>query len=121
MRGSSSRIEPQAAPGQPSGVHASVPSAPVVSGPASEQTGSAASAGGKKLLKMGVPIAVVLAALVAAGLYFRSRSASKLTQQDTIVLADFTNTTGDPVVDGTLKKALAGDVGPYAFTRFVPG
>src|SRR4029077_11311674 len=30
----------------------------------------------------------------------------KLTEKDTIVLADFTNTTGDPVFDDTLKTAL---------------
>jgi len=30
----------------------------------------------------------------------------KLTNKDTIILADFTNTTGDPVFDDTLKQAL---------------
>ncbi len=49
---------------------------------------------------------VAVAALVAAGLYFRSRHAAPLTEKDTIVLADFTNTTGDPVFDDTLKTAL---------------
>ena len=31
----------------------------------------------------------------------------QLTDKDTIVLADFTNTTGDPVFDGTLRQGLA--------------
>ena len=31
----------------------------------------------------------------------------KLTDKDTIVLADFANTTGDPVFDGTLRQGLA--------------
>ena len=31
----------------------------------------------------------------------------KLTDKDTIVLADFTNTTGDPVFDGTLRQGLS--------------
>jgi serine/threonine protein kinase/Flp pilus assembly protein TadD len=39
--------------------------------------------------------------------YFRARSVTKLTGQDTVVLADFTNSTGDPVFDDTLKQALA--------------
>ena len=42
----------------------------------------------------------------AAG-YFYFHRAPKLTDKDTIVLADFTNTTGDPVFDGTLRQGLA--------------
>jgi hypothetical protein len=33
--------------------------------------------------------------------------AAKLTEKDTIVLADFSNTTGDAIFDDTLKQALA--------------
>jgi tetratricopeptide (TPR) repeat protein len=54
-----------------------------------------------------VPAALVLAALIAGGLYWRSRPSGKLTEKDTIVLADFTNTTGDSVFDGTLRQGLA--------------
>ena len=50
--------------------------------------------------------AVVLVALIAAGLYYRSHFAQPLTERDTVVLADFTNETGDPVFDDTLKTAL---------------
>ena len=57
--------------------------------------------------KIVVPAGVMLvAALIAGGLYFRSRHAAPLTERDTIVLADFTNTTGDSVFDDTLKTAL---------------
>jgi eukaryotic-like serine/threonine-protein kinase len=49
--------------------------------------------------------AVVLAVLVA-GYVFAPRSAA-LTDRDTIVLAEFTNTTGDPVFDDTLRQGLA--------------
>jgi tetratricopeptide (TPR) repeat protein len=63
-------------------------------------------AGAKKLWKIVVPAAVVVvAALVAGGLYFRSRHAP-LTEKDTIVLSDFTNSTGDAIFDDTLKTAL---------------
>jgi tetratricopeptide (TPR) repeat protein len=59
-----------------------------------------------KLWKIAVP-ALLLALLVAGGLYYRSRhQTSRLTDKDTIVLADFTNSTGDPIFDDTLKTAL---------------
>jgi tetratricopeptide (TPR) repeat protein len=48
----------------------------------------------------------VIVALVAGGLYSRSRQNRRLTDKDTIVLADFANTTGDPIFDDTLKTAL---------------
>ncbi len=42
-----------------------------------------------------------------AACFFFTRNAHALTDKDTIVLADFTNTTGDPVFDGTLRQGLA--------------
>jgi serine/threonine protein kinase/tetratricopeptide (TPR) repeat protein len=69
---------------------------------------------GRKLWKVLVPTALVLvAALIAGGLYFRSRAATSttkatpLTEKDTVVLADFDNKTGDSVFDDALKQALA--------------
>ena len=63
---------------------------------------------GKKLWKILVPAAaVVIAALVAGGLYYRVRVTQRLTEKDTIVLADFANSTGDAVFDDTLKTALS--------------
>ena len=54
-----------------------------------------------------VPIAVAAAlALFAAG-YFRLHGKTKLTDKDTIVLAEFDNTTRDPVFDETLRQGLA--------------
>jgi DNA-binding winged helix-turn-helix (wHTH) protein/Flp pilus assembly protein TadD len=57
--------------------------------------------------------------LIVAVLYtarVRSRSsATKLTEKDTIVLADVTNTTGDTVFDGTLKQALSVELGQSPF------
>ena len=58
-----------------------------------------------KLWRTAVPVLLV-ALLVAGGLYFRSYQRTPLTEKDTIVLADFTNTTGDPVFDGTLRQGL---------------
>jgi serine/threonine protein kinase/tetratricopeptide (TPR) repeat protein len=53
--------------------------------------------------------------IVASILFVRSRSAQVLTEKDTILLADFANTTGDPVFDGTLKQALAVQLGQSPF------
>jgi len=49
--------------------------------------------------------AAVLALLFAAYSYLRR--APRLTDKDTIVLADFSNSTGDPVFDDTLRQGLA--------------
>jgi len=54
-----------------------------------------------------VPSVVVAIALTAGGLYYRARRTKPLTDKDTIVLADFANSTSDPVFDDTLKTALS--------------
>jgi serine/threonine protein kinase/tetratricopeptide (TPR) repeat protein len=78
------------------------------------------AAGGRKLWKALVPTAVVVvAALIAGGLYFRSRPTTPLTEKDTIVLADFDNTTGDAVFDGALKQALAVQLGQSPFLNIL--
>ena len=67
-------------------------------------------AAGRKLWKVLVPaIAVVVVGLaVGSWLYFARRAqAHMLTEKDTIVLADFANSTGDAVFDDTLKTALS--------------
>jgi serine/threonine protein kinase len=75
----------------------------------------------KKPWKILVPAAAVLAAIViVGGVYYRSTHAAKLTEKDTVVLADFANTTGDAVFDGTLKQALAVDLDQSPFLRVVP-
>ena len=51
--------------------------------------------------------ALLLAAAVGGLLYYRSHRAPRLTDKDTIVIADFANSTGDPVFDDTLKTALS--------------
>ena len=51
--------------------------------------------------------ALAIIAVVAAGTYWYVRHRPVLTDRDSIVLAEFTNTTGDPVFDGTLRQGLA--------------
>ena len=51
-------------------------------------------------------VVVAIGAVVASGLFWRWRHAWRLTEKDSIVLADFANTTGDVVFDDTLKQGL---------------
>jgi eukaryotic-like serine/threonine-protein kinase len=50
---------------------------------------------------------IVVVGLAVGGWLFFTRKAHALTAKDTIVLADFENTTGDPVFDGTLRQGLS--------------
>ena len=61
------------------------------------------------LPKWALPVAVVavITSIVVGGFYYRSHANKPLTDKDTIVLADFANSTGDPVFDDTLKTALS--------------
>jgi eukaryotic-like serine/threonine-protein kinase len=60
---------------------------------------------GRRIWKVTVPVVVALVFL-ALGVFFYLRRTPKLTDKDTIVLADFDNKTGDPIFDDTLKTAL---------------
>jgi serine/threonine protein kinase/tetratricopeptide (TPR) repeat protein len=55
----------------------------------------------------GAAILIVGIGLAVGGRLLFPRKAHALTDKDTIVLADFTNTTGDPVFDGTLRQGLS--------------
>jgi tetratricopeptide (TPR) repeat protein len=59
----------------------------------------------RKRWEVMVPVAVAALALSVAGYSYFYRAA-KLTDKDTIILADFTNATGDPVFDGTLRQGM---------------
>ena len=75
----------------------------------------------RKLWKVLVPVAVILVAAIAGVFYFRSREpAARLTDKDTVVLADFSNSTGDPVFDDTLKQALAIQLQESPFLSILP-
>jgi serine/threonine protein kinase/tetratricopeptide (TPR) repeat protein len=72
-----------------------------------------------------IPIIVIVAAvltvlLIGGGLFLRTRRPSGLTEKDTVVLADFVNTTGDPVFDGTLKQALAVQLEQSPYLNLLP-
>jgi tRNA A-37 threonylcarbamoyl transferase component Bud32/Tfp pilus assembly protein PilF len=63
---------------------------------------------------------VVILAVIAATLYYRSHRPQPLTDKDTIVLADFANSTGDAVFDDTLKTALTVSLRQSPFLNVLP-
>ena len=67
--------------------------------------------------KMIVPAAALLALSVTAYFYFDR--APTLTDKDTIVLADFDNTTGDPVFDDTLRQGLSVELQQSPFLSLI--
>ena len=89
-------------------------SAAVSAAGSSSNTSAAAPSGGsiaitpinnKRWYYMGAAAVIVIAAIVLALSY--TRRAQALTEKDSILLTEFTNTTGDAVFDGTLKQAVA--------------
>jgi eukaryotic-like serine/threonine-protein kinase len=106
---------PTAASRAESGSRAAVPAPP---GPTDLRSGA------KRRAAMPGPAWLVAgllsAAVIAGGVYWRSRGGQKLTEKDSILLADFVNTTGDPVFDGTLKQALAVQLDQSPYLNIVP-
>ena len=72
--------------------------------PITTKAGTLARAG--KVRKIIIPAALAIAVLAAARYSYVHRL-PKLTTEDSVVLADFTNTTGDPIFDDTLKQAIS--------------
>ena len=64
--------------------------------------------------------ALVVASLVAGGLYWKVHKKTALSDRDTVVLADVTNSTGDAVFDDTLKMALRVDLNQSPFLDVLP-
>jgi serine/threonine protein kinase/Flp pilus assembly protein TadD len=129
------QVQPGSAGSHPSGSSApgsqGMPSAVSGSGavsPAASSPGTSASAIGgsgiapaKKPWKaIAIAAALIVAGAIGGGLFWKSRQASALTEKDTLVVADFANTTGDPVFDGTLKQALTVDLEQSPFLSVVP-
>jgi serine/threonine protein kinase/tetratricopeptide (TPR) repeat protein len=97
----------------------------MASAPASARTGFSASSGTVAPVKSRRKIFLVaaitaFAAALAGGIFISRSHANKLTEKDSIVLADFTNTTGDAVFDGTLKTALQVSLAQSPFLSLVP-
>ncbi|PYU28844.1 MAG: hypothetical protein DMG32_01790 [Acidobacteria bacterium] len=80
-----------------------------------------AGAGGAQFTwRRSLALTVVAAVLLSIGGYFYLRPAHALTETDSVVLADFTNSTPDPVFDNTLRQALAVKLVDSPFLNIVP-
>ena len=63
---------------------------------------------------------IVVVLIAAASLFYFVRKTPALTDKDTVLLTDFVNTTGEPVFDGTLKQALAVQLGQSPYLNIFP-
>jgi eukaryotic-like serine/threonine-protein kinase len=72
-----------------------------------------------KFWKIAAPVLLV-ALVVAVGLYYRAQQRQRLTEKDTIVLGDFANSTGDAIFDDTLKTALNISLRQSPFLNVLP-
>jgi serine/threonine protein kinase/tetratricopeptide (TPR) repeat protein len=63
--------------------------------------------------------ALVLLLLGIGGWLYFTRHAQALTDKDTIVLAEFANSTGDPVFDGTLRQGLSAQLDQSPFLSLI--
>ncbi len=64
--------------------------------------------------------ATVIALMLVSGvLYWRSHRTPKLTERDSIVIADFANSTGDPIFDGTLRQGLSAQLEQSPFLNLL--
>src|SRR5271155_5515734 len=66
-----------------------------------------------------IAAAVAIVIIIAAGGYYFTHRGPKLTGQGSIVLADFTNTTGDAVFDGALRQGLAAQLAQSPFLHIL--
>ncbi|HME12302.1 MAG TPA: protein kinase [Candidatus Acidoferrum sp.] len=111
-----------------SGLGSAVSSGAVV---AAESSAAAATASGSSAVVAAPVVAsrkwipwlggmLAIAAIAIAVFFFSGRHARALTDKDTVMLTDFVNTTGDPVFDGTLKQALAVQLGQSPYLNLLP-
>ena len=75
---------------------------------------------GKRAFVFVALAAVSLGVLLIAGLAHLYPRTAKLSEKDTIVLADLTNNTGDSVFDGALKQALTTELAQSPFLNLLP-
>jgi serine/threonine protein kinase/Tfp pilus assembly protein PilF len=75
------------------------------SGGVNATSGASPATDGRRKIYAGAAVAVVVVAAAVAA-YFYLHRAPQLTGRDSVVVADFVNTTGDAVFDGSLRSAL---------------
>ena len=94
-------------------------SPPSLLAPATAVTPIASGRRGRKLRNLLGGAAVLLVLCIAGTVLHLHRKAHALTAHAGIVVADFANTTGDPIFDGTLRQALVIDLDQSPFVSVV--
>ena len=80
---------------------------------------SSAGSGRNRLWRVAALVVLAMAALAVSGYFYLHYRKPKLTEKDTVVLADFANSTGDPVFNDTLKTALTVSLNQSPFLNVV--
>jgi eukaryotic-like serine/threonine-protein kinase len=112
---------PAASSGSARPAEAAISDAAVVMPQASAARVAAREGGGRwTRWQILLPAALVLLAGAGASVYLHMRQGKRLTDRDTIVLADFKNETGDPVFDDTLRTALTVALNQSPFLDVLP-
>jgi serine/threonine protein kinase/tetratricopeptide (TPR) repeat protein len=109
-------VPPQEAPGQ---AKSGAQSARAISSatPSASSSGPVAAPRSKRWL---IAVAGVIVLAGSVGALLRFRHAPALTERDSIVVADFVNTTGESVFDGTLKEALTVQLNQSPYLNILP-
>jgi eukaryotic-like serine/threonine-protein kinase len=97
-------------------------SAPGSSAVSPAATIASSSSGSVPVARSRLPLiaaAAIVIALIAGGTYFFTHHNPKLNAEGSIVLADFTNTTGDAVFDGALRQGLASQLAQSPFLHIL--
>jgi Flp pilus assembly protein TadD len=83
-------------------------------------TASAARSSNSRISRRAISAAALAIVVIGAGGYFYLHRTPKLTEKDTIIVADFMNSTGDPVFDGALRQGLTVQLEQSPYLSLVP-
>jgi eukaryotic-like serine/threonine-protein kinase len=86
----------------------------------SEMRTPSVESGRSRRFWLAIPAGCLIIALAAGFFFLHSRRAPPLTEKDSIVVADFVNTTGNPVFDDTLKQGLSVQLSQSPFFNVLP-
>jgi serine/threonine protein kinase/tetratricopeptide (TPR) repeat protein len=104
----------------PSGVNPSAAPNVVVGWESTKSSATSTTVPPKSNRGLIITLAVVFLAALATGLYFwHARASAKLTDKDSVVLADFTNTTDESVFDGALRQGLSAQLEQSPFLNLI--
>lgn len=109
------------APSQPGPATSTTPQVETSVPSTSQSAGFSVPSRAELSWKILVPAVLLIAVLTVGGHFYALRGRPpRLTEKDFVLVTDFTNTTGDPVFDGTLRKGLTVGLEQSPFVNIVP-